>query len=402
MMSEPTSTNSPAEFQRCMVFVLQDEIPLVANVFIDDIPIKGPESQYLDGNGNPETIPENPGIRRFVWEHANDVHRVMHRVGCAGAAFSGKKAQICKPEAIILGQKCTPQGRLPENIKVQKILDWPRPKTVRDVRSFTGLCGVVRIWIKDYSMIIRPLTEVWRKGESFVWDDRREHAFQTLKKLVSMAPALRPIDYNSSNPVMLAVDSSCMGVGVILSQIDENGKKHPAWYGSIPFNDREANYSQPKLELYGLFRALRAFRQYLYGAKNLHVEVDAKYIKGMLKRPDLQPNATMNRWIQGILLFDFTLTHVSATEFKGPDALSRREATQEELNQPQESDDWLDEIALYETSPILSFPSQIKYIPSSHTLLLTENLKSDQILQDVMNFLENSTLPIFHNDQAKR
>src|ERR1700722_1279393 len=395
-------TNSPAEFQRCMVFILHDEIPLVANVFIDDIPIKGPESQYLDENGDPETIPENPGIRKFIWEHANDVHRIMHRVGCSGATLSGKKAQICKPEAIILGQKCTPQGRLPENTKVQKILDWPQPKTVKDVRAFTGLCGVVRIWIKNYSMIIRPLTEIWRKGESFLWDDRREQAFQTLKKLVSMAPALRPIDYNSSSPVVLAVDSSYMGVGIILSQVDEYGRKHPARYGSIPFNDREANYSQPKLELYGLFHALRAFRQYLYGAKNLQVEVDAKYIKGMLKRPDIQPNATMNRWIQGILLFDFTLLHVSATEFKGPDALSRREATQEELEQPQENDDWLDEIALYETNPILSFPYQIEHAYLSHTSFLTENSKSDQILQDIKNFLEHSTLPIFHNDQAKR
>ncbi|KAI9066206.1 hypothetical protein FKP32DRAFT_1532402, partial [Trametes sanguinea] len=54
------------------------------------------------------------------------------------------------------------------------------------------------------------------------------------------------------------------------------------------------------------------------------IEVDAKYIKGMLNEPDLQPNATINRWIQGILLFDFKLIHVPATQHKGPDALSRR------------------------------------------------------------------------------
>ncbi|KAI5822489.1 hypothetical protein K523DRAFT_220981, partial [Schizophyllum commune Tattone D] len=54
------------------------------------------------------------------------------------------------------------------------------------------------------------------------------------------------------------------------------------------------------------------------------VKVDAQYIKGMLNDPDLQPNASVNRWIQGILLFDFTLIHVPAERFKGPDALSRR------------------------------------------------------------------------------
>lgn len=57
-------TNSPAEFQKCMVFILQDEIPAVANVFIDDLPIKGPADDYLDEEGNPEVLKENPGIRR--------------------------------------------------------------------------------------------------------------------------------------------------------------------------------------------------------------------------------------------------------------------------------------------------------------------------------------------------
>ena len=54
------------------------------------------------------------------------------------------------------------------------------------------------------------------------------------------------------------------------------------------------------------------YRLFLYGVKNLHVEVDAKYIKGMLNDPDLQPNATINCWIEGILLFDFKLIHVPA------------------------------------------------------------------------------------------
>jgi hypothetical protein len=88
-------TNSPAEFQKCMTFILQDEIPDVANIFIDDLPIKGPATQYLDRHGNPETLAENPGIRRFIWEHAQDVHRIMHRIKCAGATFSPKKTQIC-------------------------------------------------------------------------------------------------------------------------------------------------------------------------------------------------------------------------------------------------------------------------------------------------------------------
>ena len=395
-------TNAPAEFQRCMTFILQEEIPSIANVFIDDIPIKGPDTCYLDSNGLPETIPENPGIRRFIWEHANDVHRILHRVGCAGATFSGKKTQICCKEVIILGQKCTSNGRLPADEKVAKILNWPRPKTTRDVRAFLGLCGVVRIWIQGYSMIIRPLTELWRKDQKFQWSEKREEAFKKLKSLIISPPALRPINYESPNPIILAVDSSYLGVGIILSQVDEQGRKHPARYGSIPFNEREANYGQPKLELYGLFRALRTFRHHLYGAKHLQVEVDAKYIKGMLKRPDLQPNATMNRWIQGILLFDFELIHVSASQFKGPDALSRREATQEEIEEANEDDDWLDDIALCVNMPSLPPTSMYTHTQSEIMSFLMADDKQTQTLHEIKAFLEDEILPHFGNDQAKK
>jgi hypothetical protein len=342
-------TNAVSEFQNCMTFILKDEIPHKTNVFVDDNPIKGPATQYLDEKGNPEVMKENPGIRRFIWEHAQDVHRIMHRIACAGATYAGKKMQICRPRVIILGQECTPEGRVPDISKVEKILNWPTLRTVKEVRQFLGLCGTVRIWILNYSIVIRPLTELWRKEVEFIWTEIREDAFRKIKELVSTAPALVSINYESSNIVILSVDSSYKGVGFILSQLDDNGKRRPARYGSLPFNERESRYSQPKLELYGLFRALRHYRHYLYGVKNLHVEVDAKYIKGMINSPDIQPNAAMNRWVQGILLFDFKLVHVPATQFRGPDALSRREITEEEKEAAQENDDWLDDVGLHLT-----------------------------------------------------
>jgi hypothetical protein len=183
-------TNSPAEFQKCLTFILQEEIPDVANIFIDDLPIKGPVSQYLDNNGEPEVLEENPRIRRFIWEHAVDVHRIMHRIGCAGGTFASNKTQICRREVIIVGQKCTPEGRLPDDGKVEKILRWPPLATPREARAFLGLCGTVRIWIKNYSELARPLSELWRHDVEFIWDDRRKEAFSKLKELVSSAPAL--------------------------------------------------------------------------------------------------------------------------------------------------------------------------------------------------------------------
>ena len=72
-----TSANSVPIFHGDVVFILHPEIPKVTQPFIDDVPIKGPATRYIQSNGEPETIPENPGIRRFVWEHFQDVRLVV-------------------------------------------------------------------------------------------------------------------------------------------------------------------------------------------------------------------------------------------------------------------------------------------------------------------------------------
>jgi len=170
---------------------------------------------------------------------------------------------------------------------------------------------------------------------------------ETLKKAVVASPAIRPIDYSTSNEVILAVDSSYIAVGWILSQVDEQGRRRPSRFGSITWNDRESRYSQAKLELYGLFRALKATKVWTIGIKNFTVEVDAKYIKGMLSNPDIQPNAAVNRWIAGILMFDFKLKHVAGIKHLAPDGLSCRRHAPEDSDDEEASEDveeWIDEI----------------------------------------------------------
>ena len=98
--------------------------------------------------------------------------------------------------------------------------------------------------------------------------------------------------------------------------------RYHAHFSSITLNNCESRFSQPKLELYGLFRALRALKLYLISIRNLIVKVDAKYINGMLQNPDIAPLASINCWIVSILMFHFTLVHVPGMHH-GPDGLSR-------------------------------------------------------------------------------
>jgi hypothetical protein len=321
-----------------MVFILQEEIPEKAGVFVDDVGIKGGRTRYERSDGSYETVEGYPGVRRFIYEHLCDVDRILARIGHSGATVSAKKLVLAVPEAVIVGHKCTYEGRLPDDSKVSKVLKWPRPKNTTEIRGFLGLCACVRMFIKDYAKISRPLNDLLCKDVEWNWTDRQESAMERLKTLVTEAPCLIPIDYTSDREVIFAVDSSYIAVGYVLLQIDVNGKRRPARYGSLTFNEREGRYSQAKLELYGLYRAVKKMMLYLVGVKHLVVEVDAKYIKGMLNAPDQVPSATLNRWIEGILMLPFTLRHVKAAKHLAADGLSRRPRAEDDSSDGDEDD----------------------------------------------------------------
>ncbi len=125
------------------------------------------------------------------------------------------------------------------------------------------------MFIKDYATHTRPLVQLTRKDVDFEFGAEHRAAMNTLKHLASTCPAIRAIDYSSPNEVILAVDSSWMAVGFILSQMGDDKKRYPARFGSITWNEREQRYSQAKIELYGLFRALKSMRSYIIGAPKL-------------------------------------------------------------------------------------------------------------------------------------
>ena len=210
-------------------------------------------------------IPENPGIRRFIWEHLEAIHRIIQCVKSYGTTFSGKKAFIGVPQADILGHICTYEGHIADPSRVKVIQSWPIPTNVSEVRAFLGTCGVLRIFIKDYTLVTQPLIQLTRKDEPFAIGPSQLEAIKKLKTAITNSPALCPINYESDQPVILAVDSCMNGVRFILFQLGKDMKCYPSRFGSITFNDCEARYSQAKLELYGLFRALRQMQLFTIG-----------------------------------------------------------------------------------------------------------------------------------------
>ena len=226
-------------------------------------------------------IPEDLGIRLFIWKHLTVVHRILQRLQNVNTTVSAKKFILATPDATIVGHKCTSEGRVPHEATIQKIRDWPE-----------------------------------------------------CENLTQVSPAERLYS--------LYINTSVIAIGFIMSQEGEDGKRYPNHFGSISLTSIESRYSQAKLELYRLFRSLRAVWVFIFGVTNLVVEMDAKYVKGVINNPDLQPNVTINRWITGILLFHFELCYISADQHTGPDRLSCRPPSDDDPPDTDDFEDWLD------------------------------------------------------------
>ena len=163
-----------------------------------------------------------------------------------------------------------------------------------------------------------------RKNTLFTFGTTHVAAQEDLKQVLLESPTLWLINYQSDAPVILAVDTSIIAIRFHLCQCDEQNPRLRYYnrFESLRLNDREAHFSQAKLEIYGLHRALHKLRLYLIGIQNFIVEMDTCYVKGMLQNPDIAPSAVINQWILAILMFHFKLVHIPGA-MHGPDSLSR-------------------------------------------------------------------------------
>ena len=100
--------------------------------------------------------------------------------------------------------------------KVKVVMSWERPKSVLKIRSFLGLAGYYRRFIKDFSRLAAPMTRMTRKEVKFNWDDRCKKAFQELKRSLTSAPILIVPDRGQGYTVYC--DALRAGLGCVLMQ----------------------------------------------------------------------------------------------------------------------------------------------------------------------------------------
>ena len=151
-----------------------------------------------------------------------------------------------------LGHTISIQGVAVDPIKVSSVVEWPVPKNVKGVRGFLGFMEYYRKFIKDYSKIAKPLTELTKK-DGFGWNEKAQAAFEEPKRKITTAPMLQLPNFDED--FSLECDASETGIGAILMQ----NKKPVAYYNKV-LSPRNLTKSAYERELMAVALAIQHWR----------------------------------------------------------------------------------------------------------------------------------------------
>jgi len=153
-----------------------------------------------------------------------------------------------------------------EKEKVQGVIEWPVPRSTKDVQNFLGLANYYRRFVKDFTRIAKPLHEMMKKEMKWNWGERQQRAFEKLKKRFTTEPVLVILDLDKE--MRVEVDASDFVMRGVLSMKCKDKKWRLVAYISKSLNEAERNYKIHNKEMLAIIRCLEAWRHFLEGAKD--------------------------------------------------------------------------------------------------------------------------------------
>jgi hypothetical protein len=193
------------------------------------------------------------------------------------------------------------------------IQEWPTPTTISQVRSFHGFASFYRRFVRDFSSLATPLTEVIKKNVSFKWGKEQEKAFNLIKEKLTNAPLL--VLPNFAKTFEIECDALGIGVGAVLMQ-----EGRPVAYFSEKLSGAALNYPTYDKEMYALVRALENWQHYLW-PKEFVIHTDHESLKHLKGQQRL--NKRHVKWVEFIETFPYMIRYKQRKENVVADALSR-------------------------------------------------------------------------------
>ena len=314
-------TNAPATFQRLMDVVLRGLTLDSCLVYLDDVLVHS----------------------RTFEEHLCRLRAVFERLRTAGLKLRTEKCQFVRSEVPYLGHVVSAEGIATDPTKVDKVRNWPNPRTKTEVRSFINFAGYYRRFVPGFSTIAAPLHNLTTGHSKFTWTTEAERAFATLKEKLTEAPVLAFPRF--SEQFRLKTDASDVGLGAVLSQIID-GHERPIAFASKKLSATETNYSATEKELLAIKWGTAHFHPYLLGAPFVVVTDHRPLVHLNTMK---HPAGKVGRWLHTLSQYTFTVEYKPGRLHVDADALSRMcavttipaSANVAELRAMQEADDVL-------------------------------------------------------------
>ena len=294
--------NAASTFQRTMELALQGLQWVTCLIYIDDIIVFGADFD----------------------QHMARVEEVLDRIAKAGLKLKPDKCHMLQTEVVFLGHLVSKKGILPDPANIMKIVDWPRPTNCKQVKQFVATGSYYRRFVRDYARIARPLIDLTRKDAIFQWSPACEDAFKEIKKIL-IGPEVMGYPMNEAGTFYLDTDASGIGLGGVLSQIQE-GRERVIAYGSRGLSKAERNYCITEQELLAVVFMIQHFRQYLLGRRFI-VRTDHQALVWLFSLKE--PNGKIARWIEILASYDFSVEYRPGKKMSHCDALSRCETPQD-------------------------------------------------------------------------
>ena len=273
--------NAPATFQRLMNLVLGDLICKICLVYLDDVII----------------------FSKTVEEHLMNLTLIFDRIDAAKMRLRPDKCFFLKQRLKFLGHYVSSQGIEPDPAGVEKVQKCPTPTSVTGIKSFIGLASYYRRFIKNFSKIAHPMLELVKKDVPFVWTEKQEEAFRTLKKCLSNPPILCFPDPNQE--FILFTNASEFQIGAVLGQIQNKAEVVISYY-SRHLSDAEKRYDTVEKDCLAIVESIKNFRTYLLG-KHFLLIIDETPIVWLDKVKE--HNKRLIRWSLELAEYYYTIKH---------------------------------------------------------------------------------------------
>ena len=182
-------------------------------------------------------------------EHLKHLTIIFEKLENAGLKLKMSKCSFFQSEVKYLGHVISGEGILPDQEKVSAIRKLQAPTTVKEVRSFVGMASYYRNFIKDFSELVQPITELTKKNKRFEWTSEHQKSFEALKNKLSEAPVLAHPQIGQ--PYILYTDASNYAIGAVLTQ-ENNSEEHVIQYLSKQLSGSQLNWPIIEIECYSI------------------------------------------------------------------------------------------------------------------------------------------------------